>query len=124
MLNRMKSILVAGAVVLGAVAFAGGAQAGVGGVAGVAKKAAISDGGAVKAQTVHYRRICRPIFRSRWTPYGWRRVFVGRRCFNRPHRHYHRPYWRRGYNGWGRPGWRRHRGWRRGGPSITFRFGR
>jgi len=49
MMTRMKSILVAGAFILGAVAFAGNAQAGVGGVAGVAKKAATSDSGAFKA---------------------------------------------------------------------------
>jgi len=137
MLSRLKSMFVAGgfsaaALAFGAVMFTASAHAGVGGAAGIAKKAADAQAGGIKAQTVRYIRRCRPIFRHRWTRFGWRRVFVGRRCWHRPYRHYgyHRPY-RRYY---GRPGWRRHygpgwrrgwrRGWYRGGPRIVLRFGR
>lgn len=130
MLTRVKSIIIAGAVALGAVAFAGTAQAGIAGAGAAAKKSVAGQTTGIKAERVHYQRICRPIFRHRWTPYGWRRVFVGRRCWNHPHRHYGYRYYGRGYR-WGRPGWRRgyygprwRHGWRRGGPRIVLRFGR
>ena len=136
MLNRLKSIIVAGsfaaaAIAFGAVAFTSGAQAAAGGLPGIAKKAAGTTG--IKAQTVQYYGYgprCRPVFRWRWTPWGYRRVFVGRRCWRGPgyYGHY-RPWgprfgWRRG---WNRGGWRgvRRGGWRRGsGVRLNLRFSR
>jgi len=65
----------------------------------IAQKGA-NNGAVQQARYWGYRRCFRiPVYRWRWTPYGWRRVFVGFRIRCR------RPYW--GHRPY-RPGFRIH----------------
>lgn len=118
-----------GKVILAAAAFtaiaitSGTASAAIGGAgktASVAKKSIPTASNITPVR--HWRGRCRPVFRWRWTHYGYRRVFVGRRCY-RPAYGY-RPYrWHRGHRwGYGR---RVYRGYRYGygRPRFSIRFG-